>query len=210
MNVYQAGRAEGLRRGSPEMRAMVPGAGLMADRFLSLDDAGLDSVAEDMSEGVLLLGGDAGEKIAQVQFHRILFREIAAHLEAAGDQLVHAIHVAQDTLERPRLVAALRLDRVAVHRIAGPDHLAPLALDRAELRTGFGAGASGSTRSSVAKSCIVVWLRIASSIWASVELRTRKASPAGRRSMQRRPGLRLNRPRLARADCCPLTSPMHS
>lgn len=30
----------------------------MADRFLSLDDAGLDSVAEDMSEGVLLLGGD--------------------------------------------------------------------------------------------------------------------------------------------------------
>jgi hypothetical protein len=42
-------------------------------------------------------------------------------------------HLAQDAVEGPGLVA-VELDRVAVHRIAGPDHLAPFALHRADQR----------------------------------------------------------------------------
>ena len=40
----------------------------------------------------------------------------------------------QDPLERPGLVAARRLDRVAVHRVGRPHHLLALALHRADQR----------------------------------------------------------------------------
>ena len=45
-----------------------------------------------------------------------------------------AAHLGQDAVERPGLVAGRRLDRVAVHRVARPDHLAALALHRADQR----------------------------------------------------------------------------
>ena len=45
----------------------------------------------------------------------------AARISAFGGQNVHeAAHFGQDAIERPRLVAARRCDRVAVHGIAGP------------------------------------------------------------------------------------------
>ena len=44
------------------------------------------------------------------------------------------LHLRQDAVERPRLVAGLRGDGVAVHRIARPHHDAALALHRADQR----------------------------------------------------------------------------
>jgi len=38
----------------------------------------------------------------------------------------------KDAVEGAGLVTVRRLDHVAVHRVAGPDHLAPLALDRTD------------------------------------------------------------------------------
>ena len=40
------------------------------------------------------------------------------------------LHLAQHAVERPGLVAAVGLDGVAVHRIAGPDHIGPFAAHR--------------------------------------------------------------------------------
>ena len=60
------------------------------------------------------------------------------HVDAAGMgafRLMHrheTPHLAQDRIEGPRLVARCRLDRVAMHGIAGPDHDAPLAFHRAD------------------------------------------------------------------------------
>ena len=44
------------------------------------------------------------------------------------------LHLGHDQIERPGLVAARGLDRVAVHRVAGPDHVAPFPLGGAHQR----------------------------------------------------------------------------
>src|SRR3546814_5489666 len=45
-----------------------------------------------------------------------------------------AAHLGQDALERARLVAAVGLDDIAVHRVAGPDDRVPRCLYRAHQR----------------------------------------------------------------------------
>ena len=50
------------------------------------------------------------------------------------------LHLLQDAVERARLVAALRRDRIAVHRVARPHHRPALALDRAHQRREIFAG----------------------------------------------------------------------
>ena len=45
-----------------------------------------------------------------------------------------ALDLAEDQVERPRLVAVRRLDRVAVHRVAGPDDVRPSRFDGADQR----------------------------------------------------------------------------
>ena len=67
---------------------------------------------------------------------------LAGHLEvdAAGIDalglcdLDEALHLGQDAVERPGLVAVAGGERVAVHRVDGPDHLAALACDGAHQR----------------------------------------------------------------------------
>src|SRR3546814_10919292 len=61
--------------------------------------------------------------------------DLAAGVAALG--AVHSeevLHLGQHAVEGPRLVAARRLDGVAVHRVAGPYHLAALALHGADER----------------------------------------------------------------------------
>lgn len=49
-----------------------------------------------------------------------------------GVSVEEATHLAHDLLPRARLVATLRRVRVAMHRVGDPDHVAALALDRAQ------------------------------------------------------------------------------
>lgn len=69
------------------------------------------------------------------------FRDVAArHLDMDAARMrpltpvdgEEGLHLAQDQVERPRLVAAGRLDRVAVHRIRRPDDAPAFALDGAD------------------------------------------------------------------------------
>src|SRR6266700_2192084 len=69
------------------------------------------------------------------------FRDVLTRhfqVDAAGMRALRRVNgeerldLRQDAVERPRLVAARRTDGVAVHRIARPDHDAPLALDAAD------------------------------------------------------------------------------
>src|SRR5579871_520526 len=65
---------------------------------------------------------------------------LAGHLDVDAARVrtlgaVHgeeAAHFVKDAIERPRLVAGVGLDHVAVHRIARPHHRMPLALHRAD------------------------------------------------------------------------------
>src|SRR5439155_24769402 len=67
---------------------------------------------------------------------------LAGHLamDAAGMGTLGAMHgeegahLGEDAVERPRLVAGRRLDRVAVHRIARPDDAGPGPRDGADQR----------------------------------------------------------------------------
>src|SRR3546814_1071981 len=101
------------------------------------------------SEGELqrLLGGEPGVAVGVVAVAQRLVADRLGAADALGDVLpghlevdaagvaalgaVHSeevLHLGQHAVEGPRLVAARRLDGVAVHRVAGPYHLAALAL----------------------------------------------------------------------------------
>src|SRR5690606_41823476 len=76
----------------------------------------------------------------RAQAARALGHVLAGHLEmnAAGDGAFRRVDgeelpdLAQHPVEGPGFVARARLDRVAVHRVAGPDHPPPLALHRTD------------------------------------------------------------------------------